>query len=246
MTAAQTLTYQPANGERGIGDLYNPDGAAAVLAIHGGGWSMQDKSSWRGVARFLAEAGYCVFNINYRLCGAAPWPACGDDCLDAANFLMSRRAQGEGIFLLGGSAGGHLALMTGLRLPPRQVAGIISISGIGDLEPDRRDNPARYRRLFGGEPTAAQLADASPMRRLGEKIPPILCTHWSDDRVVPLASAANFAAAAGARTYFYGDGTPDAGHGVWIPGSDPNRLYPHIEESILSFMRDQLPAKTES
>ena len=43
----------------------------------------------------------------------------------AGNFLI-----------IGPSAGGHLALMTGLRLPEQKVAGIVSISGIADIEAD--------------------------------------------------------------------------------------------------------------
>ena len=45
------------------------------------------------------------------------------------------------IFVCGGSAGGHLALWTALNLPMDKVAGAISISGIGDMEPDRAAHP---------------------------------------------------------------------------------------------------------
>ncbi len=233
MTTPETLSYNPAHGERGLGDLSNPTGSPAVLAIHGGGWAAQDKASWRGVAEYLADHGCCVYNINYRLCGMEPWPACGDDCLDAAHFLLEKH---DRIFLVGGSAGGHLALMTGLRLPHCRVAGIVAISAIGDLRADLAVNPDRYRYLFGGEPTKQQIEEATPMSYLGNP-PPILYTHSLYDTVVPIESAKNFVAASGAESYFYDEGRRDEGHAIWIPGSEPHKLYPDIEERILDFIR---------
>lgn len=111
--------------ERCKGDLYLPDERNAdtlpILLIHGGGWSNLDKSRFHGVAGWLCDHGFVVFNINYRLLGMAPWPACGDDCLSAADFLLHgdipelAGVKRDAIGVMGASAGGHLALMTGLR-----------------------------------------------------------------------------------------------------------------------------------
>ena len=168
------LCYNPAAGERGLGDLYlpeHPEHAPVALTIHGGGWSAQDKSSFCGVSQFIASLGWAVFNINYRLTTIAPWPACGDDCLMAAKFLLDGEVPEFAgldrckLLICGGSAGGHLALMTGLRLPPNRVAGIISISGIDELTSDFALHSFRYEPFFGGEPTEEKQTEANPILR---------------------------------------------------------------------------------
>ena len=116
------IPYAPENGKFGLGDLYLPEGMSpdtpVVLAIHGGGWSAGDRYSWSGVADFFCrELGCVAFNIEYRLASATNrWPACGDDCVKAANWLFSdafREHTGftpKKIYICGGSAGGHLTL----------------------------------------------------------------------------------------------------------------------------------------
>ena len=155
MKVVNHLSYHGEYGFRGLGDLYLPDSVnsrtRAALLIHGGGWSALDKSSFAGVALYLCQdLGMAVYNINYRLCGQAPWPACGDDCLEAGTFFLNASIPDfEGfdrsrIVIVGASAGGHLALMTGLRLPAERVAGIVSISGIADIRSDFSLHPDRY------------------------------------------------------------------------------------------------------
>lgn len=46
-------------------------------------------------------------------------------------------AAGKPVFVLGASAGGHFALMTGLRLPRKDVLGIVSVSDAPMLVCDR-------------------------------------------------------------------------------------------------------------
>ena len=107
-----------------------------IMLIHGGGWWHGTADFMAGVADRFCREGYIVFNIDYRVTTEAPWPACGDDCLAAADFFVRADAEeirataGKPIVVCGVSAGGHLALMTGLRMPREQVLGIISIAGI--------------------------------------------------------------------------------------------------------------------
>ena len=247
------LCYHPAAGERGLGDLYlpkQPDNAPVALTIHGGGWSAQDKSSFCGVAEFIASLGWAVFNINYRLTSIVPWPACGDDCLAAAKFLLDGKEpefaglDRRKLLICGGSAGGHLALMTGLRLPPERVAGIISISGIDELTSDYALHTARYCPFFGSGVTEEKKAQANPIHYLRPDSPPVLLTHWDDDQVVPLECARRFrdrGRALGCRVDYYEYSTVDEGHGIWIPNSMPHRLYPHLEKELARFIKSVLP-----
>jgi len=255
MSILRDSAFLPEFGKSGLCDFFIPDRPAvpdmAVLIIHGGGWSAMSKESFEGVALWLSgELGLPVCNINYRLTTESPWPACGDDCLAAADFLLKSSLipgcpEKRRIFVLGGSAGGHLALMTGLRLPPEKVVGIVSISGIGDLNEDRALDPARYRGLFGHEPSEAEIRNASPASYLTPDSPPIFCTHEFGDIVVPIASAKSFLEAVrkngtDSETFFYSKPEETGySHRIWIPGSAPHKLYPEIEAAIASFIKRQ-------
>ncbi len=255
MRVINSIPYNPELGFRGLGDLYLPDDVTpetkAVLTIHGGGWCSQEKSTFAGVALWLCqELKMAVYNINYRLSSKVPWPACGDDCLEAGRFFLDARIpefQGfarSRIFVMGGSAGGHLALMTGLRLPPERVAGIVSISGIADVEPDFAANPNRYETLFGHVPSREELASIAPANFLTPSSPAILCTHDYRDNVVPIASAERFLEAVhgngtAGESYYYEKDEHGFSHRIWIPDSTPHRLYPDIEAHIADFLARQ-------
>ena len=250
MKLISNVIYNKSYGEYGLGNLYLPDQVSdktpLALAIHGGGWRAQDQYSFAGVADFLCEIGFAVYNINYRLTGVNPWPACGDDCLEAARFFLTADQpefaglRREKLFVVGASSGGHLALMTGLRLPAHQVSGIVSISGIAKLEPDMKLSPERYRPFFGmPEPYPQDKIDsASPLAFINRDNPPILLTHAIYDTVVPIDCATAFEDAArdhGGRIESYYYNRRNEGHCVWIKGSDPHKLHPDIEEKIKQF-----------
>lgn len=60
-----------------------------------------------------------VFSVGYRLAPEDPWPACINDCIDAAEYLIKHGKEkfgGELLFTGGESAGAHLALLTALNL----------------------------------------------------------------------------------------------------------------------------------
>ena len=250
MKLISNLVYNESLGDYGLGDLYLPDriteNTPLALAIHGGGWCAYDKYSFSGIADFLCELGFAVYNIHYRLTAAAPWPACGDDCLEAARFFLSAERpefsglRREKLFVVGGSAGGHLALMTGLRLPADQVSGIVSISGIAKFETYMDLKPERYHVFFGkpGPYPRETVAAASPMTYIARDNPPILLTHAIYDTVVPIESATAFEDAArdhGGRIESYYYNRRNDGHCVWIKNSDPHKLHPDIEERIKEF-----------
>jgi acetyl esterase/lipase len=51
-------------------DLYLPKGAGrhpALVAVHGGGWQAGDKDFYQYWGPYLAQRGYAVSSINYRL-----------------------------------------------------------------------------------------------------------------------------------------------------------------------------------
>ena len=251
------IPYDATHGSAGIGDLYLPanrNGKATppvLLAIHGGGWRALDRSTFAGVAEFFCRNfGFAAFNIEYRLASEENrWPACGDDCVAAARFLFSdefRRLAGfspEKIWISGASSGGHLALWTLVNLPPEAVAGVVSISAIGDPVPDFSPHRDRYVTLFGPDPTPENLAALNPASLIRPGMAPLLCLHADTDAVVPIASHRAFAdayRAAGNPCEFFEfphDAEPnEGGHCIWRPGSKPHRLLALLEERISAFV----------
>ena len=233
------------------GDLFLPDGPApaggfpAALVIHGGGWTSMDRHAVRGLAEFLEENGFAVFNIDYRLAPQHRWPAGCDDCKAAAEWLLRSEypVDAQKFFIVGGSSGGHYALMTGLMLPRGTVCGIVSISGIDDVFVDSRFSPGRYQYLLGKSPDEKDLLELNPATYLTADAPPILCTHWRRDEVVRFAACTAFEQAAADKgvkisVYSYDFDRQFDGHGIWIPGTSPRRLYPYLEAVISTFMKE--------
>ena len=244
MQICRDIVYDPAFAPVTTGDLFIPDklrpNAPPVLLIHGGGWSSMRRQDTVGIADWLTETGRVVFSIDYRLTVQAPWPACGDDCLKAADFLRSGDLPIPGrrdkIGVIGASAGGHLALMTGMRFPATQWT--ISISGIADPIPYLFSSKQGFGYLFGHRITLENLIEAFPHSLLDKPdLPPILCTHMLTDEVVPLASALYFIEAAerhGVKidSELYPAAPGVTGHGIWIPESSPHRLLPELEAKM--------------
>ena len=257
LVLAALLTYNPSFSKSCVGDLSLPkkvDAATpAVLLIHGGGWCAMKRQDVDGIADFLRDdLGCAVYNIDYRLASAKnPWPACGDDCVKAAEFMFTdafAAAAGmrpKKLWVLGGSAGGHLALWTGLRLPAEKVAGVVSISGIADPEVDYPSHPGMYSGLFGAKKVTRDMRDAmSVMRLVRPGGPKVLLTHATQDKVVPIATAKSFLAAyrragneIGLFEYPCCIQPGLTGHCIWIPGSKPHRLIPRLEREIACFIK---------
>lgn len=127
-------------------DLYTPPSAGPrplVIFIHGGGWTTGMKrttsnfSDFPGVLAGLAERGFSVAAIEYRLSSEAPFPAAVLDAKAAVRFLRANAARygidpGR-IAVWGGSAGAHLTAMTALSCnDPRFVAVDAGNAGVSD------------------------------------------------------------------------------------------------------------------
>lgn len=96
------------------------DPTAVYLDIHGGGWSIGSAGNADQTnATMAAELGVTTVSIDYRLAPEHPFPAGPDDC-EAAAVWFTEKAEAEfgsdQLLIGGGSAGGHLAALTLLRL----------------------------------------------------------------------------------------------------------------------------------
>ncbi len=202
------VTYKQVDNRSLLLDLARPkqgDGPfPGVLFIHGGGWRGGDRKEYLQAVYSLAQHGYVAATVQYRFAPADHFPAQLDDVRAAIRYLRSRakelKLDPKRIGVVGGSAGGHLALLLG-TVEPRElepvgkhlefsnrVQAVVSFAGPTELtQPfpplvetmvtdligkSRRDAPDAYRR-------------ASPINYLSANDPPILTIHGTADELVP-------------------------------------------------------------
>jgi PelA/Pel-15E family pectate lyase len=113
-------------------DLFVPAGNdngpfPGVIIIHGGGWRSGSRQMEIPMARTLAAHGYAAAVVEYRLSGEAKYPA-GVHDLKAAIRWMRAHASEYGIdssrlAVMGGSAGGTLAVLLGATGDRREFEG---------------------------------------------------------------------------------------------------------------------------
>jgi acetyl esterase/lipase len=170
---------------------------AAVVLVHGGGWSGGDKSNLAEQARALAEQGYVAVTIEYRLAPAHPYPAAVEDVQAAVSWLRTTiqvehyRLDPDRIGVLGASAGGHLAellgtLGTGSLDSGSRVAAVVSWSGIADLTSVDLEVG-----VLGCETTECPevAAAASPVTHVDPTDSPMLLVTSEADPIVPKAQS---------------------------------------------------------
>src|SRR5260370_7990461 len=112
------VTYATHDGGALLGDLYLPAGPGpfpALVAVHGGGWQAGARNAFQFFGPWLAQRGYVLFAISYRLAkkGQKMFPQAVNDVLAAVQFVRGSageiKVDPERIGLFGASAGGHLA-----------------------------------------------------------------------------------------------------------------------------------------
>ena len=110
-----------------------------VVYLHGGGWICGSARTHRKLGFRLAEAGFLVLNVDYRLAPEHPFPAPFDDCLAALRFAHREVARWGGdptrIAVAGDSAGGNLAAATAAALAgdPAHPKAAVLIYGVFDF-----------------------------------------------------------------------------------------------------------------
>src|SRR5215831_2971115 len=117
------VVYATHDGVALAGDLYLPAGAGpypALVAVHGGGWQAGARNAFQYWGPYLAERGYVLLAISYRLAkkGQKMFPQAVNDVLAAVQFVRGSAGQikvdPERIGLFGASAGAHLSALAAL------------------------------------------------------------------------------------------------------------------------------------
>ena len=174
----------------------------AILSVHGGRWTRGTKRDNGAIdVRQWAGFGFVAASIDYRLRDLSPPPACFQDVHCAVRYLHHHAKDlgiDEGrIFLIGQSAGGHMASLAATRgfdgLPKTggwdaardDIRGAICVSGPHDL------TALPWGNLWtptGVDPAEARAA-ASPVRHVHPGMTPLLIFHADNDKSVPVANA---------------------------------------------------------
>ncbi len=177
-------------------DVVVPKGAGphpVLVYLHGGGWVCGSATTHRKLGYRFAEAGYLVFNVNYRLAPEHPFPTPFEDCVEAIRWA-GREAQRFGgnperLAVGGDSAGGNLSAAAAIELAgsPDAPKAALLLYGLFDFA------------TIGDAPEGSPAA-AGPLAAMGEKLIDIMVGSYlgaepsaallADPRVSPLHEAA--------------------------------------------------------
>jgi acetyl esterase/lipase len=172
-----------------------------IFFIHGGGWQSGDPAWHRFVGRHLAQQGYLVILVGYRLAPQSIFPApLADVSVAVETGLALARGQGwtGPAVLVGQSAGAHLAalLVYGRRhlLPTKSdppVAGLVLLGG--PLSFAVCNTPALQRAIRTLAGPAGEPASLDPLRYVtGSEGVSVLCVHGAKDYLVPVENSVAF------------------------------------------------------
>jgi acetyl esterase/lipase len=250
------IAYTSVDTAHALLDLYVPKDATeprpVLIWIHGGGWGRLSKDSTSGQLIPYLSMGWVVVNVDYRLTPVALAPAAVEDCRCALQWVAANaariKADTKRIVVSGSSAGGHLALMTGM-VPPGtaldkncpgidvRVAAIVDFYGITDVKDLLAKSPNRkgYAVKWLGEgPDVERIATlVSPLTYVRKDLPPIIAIQGDADPTVPYSHSVRL------RDALTAAGVPN--ELVTIPGGVHGKFTKEqnaeIERKIIAFLK---------
>ena len=237
-------------------DLYLPPASKGpspvVINIHGGGWNHGVKESQTGFNTFF-KRGYAVANIEYRLSDQASAPAAVEDARCALIYLVKNAKElnidVNKIVVMGGSAGGHLALMAGMLgndhrfdgnckgVDNIKVAAIIDkygITNVWDWGNGERIKSKSVARWLGDRKDDRKFAmSVSPVNYISKDNPPVFIVHGDADPTVPYEQSVDLhkkLKEAGVRTEFMT--VPGGQHGKFSKEQNSE-----VNKAIVEFLK---------
>jgi acetyl esterase/lipase len=202
------VTYLVASNWEAKLDIYKRRDATGpqptLIFFHGGGWVQGSKEASQMSLMPWLEMGWNVVNVEYRLGRVALAPAAVEDGLCALRWIATRAKDydidASRLVTSGESAGGHLALTTGMipesagldrqcpGMPLPKVAGIVDWYGITDvaeLLDGVNRKPYAVAWLSSMPDREAIARRVSPLTYAREGLPPIIMIQGDADPTVP-------------------------------------------------------------
>jgi len=215
--SAKRVTYATVDGQALKTDIFWPDGEGPfpmVVNFHGGGWTKTDQEGFsEPMCKWLANQGYVVFNVSYRLAPKYIFPAQVNDALGAVIFAKHHAADYNGdptrVAVMGDSAGGNLAAMAALcwddprfkpsftakgvtaethanvfLFPVLDLVDMAALSGLYVIV----ENPKEIAKTYMGgglDEMREEYRRASPMYRVRKDMSPTLFICGADDPLLP-------------------------------------------------------------
>jgi len=172
--------------------------APLIIFIHGGSWKKGKKHDYLVYLISFAKKGYVTATIQYRLTDVAKYPAQLHDVEDAVRWLKNNASDynidPNKVALVGGSAGGHLAMMSAYSNTPEDVdengisanvQGLVNFYGPTNLA--ALNNAASVQYLIGKtyEEAPELYKKASPLFSITKDAPPTITFQGTLDELVP-------------------------------------------------------------
>ena len=188
-------------------DLYQPlikneqdKPLATLVFIYGGCWGgcqTISKEKYRFVAESLTKLGYLVVIPDYRHYPEVGFPEIIADVSKTVEWVNQSIADyggdGDNIFLMGHSAGGHLSAMLTLNeryLSAKSYQGVRGFIGLAGAYDFKFDEAYQFE-IFK---SFKQHADSQPIHFVDGDEPPLLLLHGRNDTTVKLHNIVNLTA----------------------------------------------------
>lgn len=231
-------------------DVYIPVEASGkrevAVFFYGGSWKSGDRADYRFIGEAFTSRGFVTVIPDYRLYPEVRFPAFVGDGAEATAWVQANidafGGDPERIFLVGHSAGGHIAAMLSVapaflreaKADPAAIRGFVGLAGPYAFDPDKYDS---IRPVFQGPRTEMP---SQPVAHVDGDEPPMLLLHGGDDSTV---NASNMYALA--RDVSRADGTATAlevantGHiGLLLSLAKPFREPGGVLDTIAAWMAD--------
>lgn len=172
-----------------------------IVFIHGGSWKYGQKEDYLIYLLEFAKRGYTTASLSYRLSNIAQFPAAVEDINCGVKWLKQNGTDygidTSKVVIVGGSAGGHLAMMIGYTDKYQScgnvgnVQGIVNIYGPCDLTTDFALSKPVLTEFIGQnyDENPTPFEDASPINYISSDNPPTLTFHGTIDQIVPVSQA---------------------------------------------------------
>lgn len=164
----------------------SPEPLPLIVFLCGGGFQSQSRNVWMPELAWFAKRGYAVAGVDYSTLPATRWPEQITEVRAAIRFLRARakefQIQPDNIALMGESAGGYLAALSGLLGDACQWdsgENLDQSAGVKAVVPWYP--PVSLTKL--GDPSRSRFPELTGL--VTPKAPPFLILHGTADTMVP-------------------------------------------------------------